>query len=244
MNRPLGIRRLLPSLFVLGLVSGCLDDELDPLDSFSLAELEREPLTAEPEPDPSNPADAGEAMSEDASGGQSVQQGFTGGESLVLSERSVFIGLERDFESFLSWPQLSLGAGPHVIADTPGEKTVYINALPVSGDTEYRVGTIIVKTVAPNEFKTSWQVHAMAKRGSGFNEKGAYEWEFFDLQLDETGVPRMIWRGEEAPDGESYRTTLVSSDGEETVIERDCNDCHITSNNDAILTPALHLDRF
>jgi hypothetical protein len=219
-----------PLLLVVLALPACLDDELDPHDGF-LVEGPR--------------ADVGPAPSADA--GDDARMGavaFLGGKSQDLPNVAVFIALERDFVDYSSWPQVSLGVGEHVLPDQRGEKTVFINALPQAGDEQFRVGTIIVKTLEVSDSKSSWQVHAMAKRGGGFNAKGAYEWEFFELQLDDDGDLTVAWRGEQPPEGENYRTTIVAADGSETVVEANCNDCHISAYNDAILTSQLDLDRF
>jgi hypothetical protein len=242
--------RTLVLSFVLALsLGGCLDDDLAPYDTFLIDEgTERDQSNGrESQVDD---ADAGamksdggrKALDSDAAPSKSHLAAFTDGEATDLADVDVFIALERDFQGFTRWPHADLGRGPHVIPEQPGRKRTYINALPEADETEFKIGTMIVKTVEVGESPSTWQAHAMAKRGGGFNERGAYGWEYFDLRVTEDGAVTMTWRGEDPPDGESYRTAFVDSDGEEIVLEQACNDCHLSSENDAVLTPQLQLD--
>ncbi len=221
--------RLVSSLLIMGLASGCLDDQLDTEGSFVLSEQ----VTARPD-----------SSSSDAGVGKTGRAAFSKGESVELGELSAFIALQSNFLDFRSWPSASLGKGDHLHPESAGEKRIYINALPKPGQDTFPVGTIIVKTVAPNTNMTSWQVHAMAKRGAGFNASGAFEWQFFELALDKSGDVTLLWGGEHAPDGESYRTAIVAADGSEEILEQDCNDCHRSAANDAVLSKVLNLDSF
>ena len=56
------------------------------------------------------------------------------------------------------------------------------------------------KRIIAGQIKTaadmaSWDLFAMVKRGGGFNEGGALDWEFFILGLDESGTPMIRARG-------------------------------------------------
>jgi hypothetical protein len=219
------VPRLVSLVFPVVLTTGCLDDELDENVHFRLGVATIEDDTPAP-------------ASED--GGANS----TPGKSIVLGDLSTFIALDRDFEDFQSWTSFDLGTRAHV-TDQQGHTQVFINALPQPGDTEFRVGTLIVKVVEQGEDSSLWQVHAMVKRGSDFNTKGAYGWEYFDLALNDQGIPQQNWRGATVPVGESYQTTVFTSDG--TLVQQDvpdCNICHQSSHNDAVNTEALALDRW
>jgi hypothetical protein len=209
------------------LSSGCLDDDLDD-DTHFLREARD--LTTEAPTAVNDNQDAG--------------ADFNPGQSIKLGELSSFIALVRDFEGFQSWPSWDLGTGAHAV-EQQAPTHVYINALPQSGDSEFRVGTLIVKVLEMGDEPSTWQVHGMAKRGAGYNAKGAYGWEYFDFTLDADGIPHENWRGANVPNGESYQTTVFTSDGQ--AIQQDvpdCNTCHQTSNNDAVNTGALELGRW
>lgn len=206
------------------LTSGCLDDHIDPISSFSRAGA------ADTRGDDESPIvnrDAGST--------------FVPGETVKLGALQSYIAVDRDFSTYEDWSYFDLGLGKHVVSQS-GAKRVYINALPEPGDTEFRVGTIIVKVLELSDDPTTWQVHGMVKRGGEYNPNGAYGWEYFDFTLNDEGVPRQNWRGETTPEGESYQVTVFTASG--TVVEDvpDCNTCHQSANNDAVNTPALNLD--
>lgn len=204
---------------------GCLDDQLE-LDGHYLRSAADE-----------SAGDETRSAAPSTDGGATL----TPGKTVKLGNATSFLAVDRDFEGFQSWSSVDLGKGQHVV-DQTGHKRVYINALPQPGDDEFRVGTMLVKVLELGEDVTSWQVHAMVKRGGSYNVDGAYGWEYFDFTLNEEGIPRQNWRGETAPDGESYQTTVFTADGTELQDVPDCNTCHQTANNDAVNTPALDLD--
>lgn len=130
-----------------------------------------------------------------------------------------FIALQRDFQEFRGWERFAVGETPvppgHPSA---GRRFAYLSARPPAGATSFPVGTIIVKAVeegAPQE----WVLHAMVKRGGGFNAGGASGWEWFDLEIDAAENALVIWRGYEPPDGQGYG-------GEAADNTADCNSCH------------------
>lgn len=214
-------RRALLALTSL-LVGGCLDDDLDLNSHFLRA--------------------AGDAPEEEPSpvvgdGGASM----TPGETIKLGNLQSFIAVDRDFDGYQRWTSFDLGDGKHVVSQA-GHRQLYINALPEPGDTEFRVGTIIVKVLELGEDVSNWQIHGMVKRGGSYNTKGAYGWEYFDFTLDSEGTPRQNWRGETAPSGESYQVTVFTADGVVIQDVPDCNTCHQSAHNDAVNTPALDLD--
>ena len=154
-------------------------------------------------------------------------------------EREVFIALPRDLRDFRDWMSFEL-RDVDMHAGVAGKVVVYINRLPPPGADVFPVGTIVVKTVEVGD-PTSWVVHAMVKRGGMFNAQGAYEWEFFDLAINEDGVPFVLWNGEEPPSGHGYES-LPGLNREPTTND-DCNSCHgAASDNDSILSEPLDLD--
>jgi hypothetical protein len=126
-----------------------------------------------------------------------------------------------------------LDARSHAAATGP--VNVYLNDLPPADATRFPVGTLIVKTVEAGA-PSKWTIHAMSKRGGDFTARGALGWEFFELKIDEDDVPVIVWRGEKPADGQKYKD--LTGDG---MTEKDCNDCHQSSKNDAVLAPELDL---
>lgn len=150
-------------------------------------------------------------------------------------EPGIFIAQQEEFTSFSSWDTYPLEPGTHAGLERSGDRTIYLNETPPEGSTEYPVGTIIVKTIEKGP-PTDWILHAMAKRGAGFNKDGAVDWEFFELRLDEQNIPIILWRGAEPPIGHSYEAlpgTMVTE-------EQACNGCHSPSDSpDSILSPEM-----
>lgn len=140
-----------------------------------------------------------------------------------------FVAMQSDFAGYAGWtsyPVSGADSGGH----GAGDRTVYVNQAPVDGG--FAVGTILLK-LTPTGAEP--EVHAMAKRGSGFNTDGAVGWEWFDLVLDEDGVPVIDWRGTAPPSGEGY-----GSQSGDTGSIGDCNDCHAAArDNDFVFTLEL-----
>jgi hypothetical protein len=110
---------------------------------------------------------------------------------------------------------------------------VYLNQAPPHGSTEFPVGTIIVKDLGPGP-GTAATTFAMVKRGGGFNEQGATNWEWFELQNNADASVTILWRGAEPPAGQAYS-------GEPTA----CNTCHGTAkSNDFVQSQPLQLSNF
>lgn len=166
---------------------------------------------------------------------------MTPGETIKLGNLQSYIAVDRDFENYQRWTSFDLGDGQHVVSQA-GHRQLYINALPQPGDAEFRVGTIIVKVLELGDDVGNWQIHGMVKRGAGYNSKGAYGWEYFDFTLNSEGIPRQNWRGQTAPEGESYQVTVFTADGVVVEDVPDCNTCHQSAHNDGVNTPALDLD--
>jgi hypothetical protein len=144
-----------------------------------------------------------------------------------------FLALDRDFSDFREWMVFMLDAKSHAAANGP--VNVYLNRLPPPGATEFPVGTLIVKTVEAGA-PSAWTIHAMSKHGANFNARGALDWEFFELKINQDDEPVILWRGTKPADGHKYKDLSGS-----TTTEKDCNDCHTSSKNDAVLTPELDL---
>jgi hypothetical protein len=147
----------------------------------------------------------------------------------------VFIAGPSDFRHFQDWTSFELSEEMH--AGAGGPVVVYINELPESGAHEFPVGTVIVKAVESGK-PSAWTIHAMAKRGGQFNPQGAFDWEFFEIGFYED-QPVIVWR-EKPPNGEGYKPL----GGGTMKTETDCNSCHKSSKNDAVLTPELDLGAF
>ncbi len=145
----------------------------------------------------------------------------------------IYIALQSDFAQFESWEAVSLDDGEHL--GQIASRTVYLNQAPPADATQFAVGTILIKTVEEGP-KADWVVHAMVKRGSGFNPTSAIGWEFFEMRLSDGGVPVIAWRGEDPPDGHGYGVP-----GSIEVTEIDCTSCHVAAENDSVLTPAFRL---
>ena len=136
----------------------------------------------------------------------------------IPGQEDAFVAMQSDFAGYRGWASVSVAAEDTGHPD--GARTVFINAMPVGAST-FPVGTVIVKEIAGGD------IHAMAKRGAGFNAEGAIGWEWFELVLADDGSPVIKWRGTEAPEGEAYGA-LPGSDPADTgdAITGDCNVCH------------------
>jgi hypothetical protein len=133
-----------------------------------------------------------------------------------------FIAQDEDFTPYADWTSFNED-DKH--GDGSGTTTVYLNKLPPKGATSFPVGTIVVKTMQATD-GSMFSIHAMAKRGNGFNAAGARGWEFFELALNPKGVIFYLWRGENPPTGEQYRAILSKNNVVASTPELKCNDCH------------------
>lgn len=134
-----------------------------------------------------------------------------------------FIALQSDFAGFSQW-----SATPVSSEDTghvSGARTVYVNQAPPAGSTTFPVGTILVKTI---EWEGGTDIHAMAKRGAGFNTDGANGWEWFELMYASDGTPVIRWRGDVPPTDEEYGQLPGAESDTSDTITGDCNVCHST----------------
>jgi hypothetical protein len=129
-----------------------------------------------------------------------------------------FVAMQADFAGYLGWDRVTVGSGDTGHPD--GERAVYFSALPQGGSDAFAVGTRVVKVIPGAD------IHAMVKRGGGYNAAGAVGWEWFELALATDGSPVIRWRGEVPPDGEAYGA-LPGADTADTGLEvGDCNTCH------------------
>jgi hypothetical protein len=109
-----------------------------------------------------------------------------------------------------------------------GTTTVYFSEMPDEVTHMFPVGSILVKTMQATGAE-ELTIHAMTKRGRGYNPKGALGWEYFELLLNKAGLPNILWRGETPPTGESYQMLLGaanSAKANDAQSEGDCNGCH------------------
>lgn len=137
------------------------------------------------------------------------------------AEPTVFLAQTRNFRGFMGWPKHQLGEA-QLDDGTYANRTVYINEHPEPGRKSYPVGTIFVKTTESGSDRRNWQVHAMVKRGRGFNLAGAQGWEWLELSEVGDNAWQIDWRGEEPPNGASYRCVM------ETGVDiPSCNGCHL-----------------
>ena len=148
-----------------------------------------------------------------------------------------FVALAGDFAPYASWPSFYVGDVPDPDGvDLSGPRTVYVNQLPAHGAKEFPVGTILVKVVETAEAPESWQMFGLVKRGGGFDEDGAPNWEWFGLSTDSSGHVSIDWRGTGPPPDGGYGG-LGAALG--------CVFCHANATtNDYVQTPALRLSNF
>lgn len=133
--------------------------------------------------------------------------------------REPFVAIEADFQGFRDWPSFKLPPASLVPdSHASGVRRLYASAMPAEPGGPFPVGTILVKAVETDDPAT-WQLHAMAKRGGGYNDAGARGWEFFDLAIDAAGAVTIRWRGEGPPPGAAGYPGDGTGDGQ-------CNGCH------------------
>ncbi|MBX7194690.1 MAG: hypothetical protein K1X94_21725 [Sandaracinaceae bacterium] len=155
-----------------------------------------------------------------------------------------FVASEADLATYAGWTRFDRGDQPVGPEHPAGGSVVYVSRLPVHGATAFAEGTMIVRiTAGASPDPTTWEVHAMAKRGGDYNAAGARGWEFFDLELEPSADgsyrPHIEWRGESPPEGNGYE----APDG--GGVELSCNHCHGAAvQNDSVLGPELDLTTF
>lgn len=134
-----------------------------------------------------------------------------------------FIALGHDFEGFLDWPSIALDSDGQFAGHAAGSTQIHLRGIVPGVGIPFEKGTILVKAT-PGPTYPEWEVHAMVKRGEGFNPQGALGWEWFNLVLDEQGVPAISWRGvgTEFDPG----TYAFQRDGSTQMAESYCSVCH------------------
>ena len=146
-----------------------------------------------------------------------------------------FIALQSDFAAFRTWSSAEVAAGD--TGHAAGDRVVYVSAAPPPSAVSFPVGTILVKTITTDSGE---DLHAMVKRGGGYNADGAPGWEWFELVSATGGTPVIKWRGVAAPEGEAYGALPGSEGDTADRITGDCNVCHaVRADNDFVHTVAL-----
>jgi len=128
------------------------------------------------------------------------------------------VAFARDFAGFRMWRRYALPE--HTLTEgheSSPRRFVYVDRLLPADDSPAPLGTAIVKTIeeGPPE---QWEIHAMVKRGDGYNAEGCVDWEFFNLELDDAGAVSIAWRGR-GDDASAY----TDAEGN----QRSCNSCHV-----------------
>ncbi|MBX3269009.1 MAG: hypothetical protein KF729_02040 [Sandaracinaceae bacterium] len=145
-----------------------------------------------------------------------------------------YIAFAADFARFREWERFERGIDP-VPPTHFGESAIYLDRRPPAGAREFPVGTRIVRVETRRGDPSAPEVHAMVKRGAGYNAEGARGWEFFDLALAPGRAPSIRWRGEGPADGDGY----TPPEGGAIL---SCNHCHgSATDDDSVLSPALAL---
>jgi len=139
--------------------------------------------------------------------------------------RTSFIAQDDSFAKYKTWMTYAQDTQDDH-GGLVGTTTEYLSEMPPMDATTFPVGTMIVKTQQITD-PPSMTIHAMVKRGNGFNASGALGWEFFELAENKASVPFIVWRGENPPTGEMYQAILSSKNVTATgTPEGKCNDCH------------------
>ncbi len=161
--------------------------------------------------------------------------GERGEEASDPVEPTIFLAFARDFEGFERWTTFERGLDP-VPPSHPGPSFIDVDPMPPPGLRAVPVGTRIVRVERAVGDPAAWEVHAMVKRGGGFNAAGARDWEFFELGLEQSRErPIIRWRGEGPANGDGY----TAPEGGEVL---GCNHCHASATyNDSVLSPVLDL---
>jgi hypothetical protein len=146
--------------------------------------------------------------------------------------REPFIALEKDLQSFRGWEAIDLPrGGAQGITHTAGVRREYLNHRPPAGASTFPVGTIFIKELIEGA-DAGHQLFAMVKRGGGYNRAGAAGWEWFELRPRDDESVGIVWRGVNAPVGESYGGDPAGG----------CNSCHgIASDNDFVKSSVVRL---
>jgi hypothetical protein len=149
----------------------------------------------------------------------------------ALPRPEPFIAFERDLQAFRDWERIQLVDRPaQGVTHEKGNAREYVNRRPAPGAKVFPVGTILVKEMSGGA--EGDHIFAMVKRGGGYNARGAPGWEWFELKERKDESFAIVWRGINAPDGESYGGDPMGG----------CNDCHqLGAKNDYVRAEALSL---
>jgi hypothetical protein len=161
-------------------------------------------------------------------GGDETGTGGTSDTCPVLAFSQNF----KDYRTWFSTPASS--PNPPISTHTSGTRTAYINKKPPHGSKEFPVGTIIVKELSDPPLKDR-QVFAMVKRGCDYNEQGAANWEWFELENVDSSNVQVKWHGVGPPAGEMYAGDPNGG----------CNGCHtMSAADDFVQTTGFQLSNF
>src|ERR1700690_545265 len=159
--------------------------------------------------------------------------GCNAGGATPTADGGIFVAYASDFRNFHDWPSASavpaptlpaIDGGDGVDAGAPTDGgvhklplTVYWHWMqPPHGSTSFPLRTLIVKETSEAD-PTARKVFAMAKRGGDFNDPGAVNWEWFELQNAADGSVTINWRGVGPGSGS---TDFYAGD------PQICNNCH------------------
>jgi hypothetical protein len=161
-------------------------------------------------------------------------------EDQVAGDKRVFIAQAGDFLSYEDWTSFERKTtSEHGGAE--GTTKIYVSELP-DAEKKFPIGTILFKSTQL-EGDERPVIHAMTKRGSGFNPRGVLGWEYFELFLGKSGAPLILWRGAEPPSGEQYQQLLGAENLDRPMVgeDGDCNGCHVTGEDGVLGEDLLRL---
>jgi hypothetical protein len=145
-----------------------------------------------------------------------------------------FIAFASTFKDFRTWPSFHSDGPPagSFPDDVLGPRTQYLNRRPGPGLKAFPVGTVIVEARESG----ARHIFAAVKRGGGYNQRGAVDWEWFELKEVGGGEVAVLWRGLGPSAGQSYGGHAGATS---------CNECHVNCPvNDSICSPKLRLASF
>jgi hypothetical protein len=159
----------------------------------------------------------------------------------MVDGKSVFIAQAQDFFDYADWMTFERETKSEH-GGVLGVTTIYVNELPETDpETDQRnfpIGAILFKSTKVQGYDKP-TIHAMVKRGRGFNPGGALGWEYFELLLSSKGLPYILWRGADAPSGEQYQALLGAQNLDRPMeLDGSCNGCH-TEGHDGVLGDEL-----
>jgi hypothetical protein len=162
-------------------------------------------------------------------------------ESEASESKAVFIAQNGDFLRYEDWTKVEHET-KNEHGGVIGLTTIYVSEAPDLELGAFKIGTILFKSTKVDGYDKP-TIHAMVKRGSRFNPQGLLGWEYFELILDKKGVPFILWRGADPPEGEAYRSILGAQDLSDRPMELDgnCNGCHMEGQDGVLGEDVLKL---